>query len=369
MSDFVGKITALVGKNKGSSIFRISEVDDLGVVLTNAVPDVFGNLGGMSYELPFFKKSSSSDKTPLNKETDETGFTIVQNTGDRERMETFDILGNYEQLIYDKQGNTSLSTPFGTKTLGVCVLTVASHSYVVGDYIWVNVTAPAAAILAFNGLHKVTAITATTITYNFGTASGTSASAGIVGNLTITSGAKVAGLVTITTPSAHGFVVGQSVRVASSGATAASFNGVFTIASVPTATTYTYLHPILDTPANVTAGTAGAGFFFSLETLLKSADYGRQFKACYYAPVKSIKASTDIGFNKYVYWLGRFQSEFVDSRESGSSKTFSGQYTPEVLTTAQVDSVLGQLGIKIRVPIIMTPLGVETFEAQAQSST
>src|SRR5437879_12886135 len=44
--------------------------------------------------------------------------------------------------------------------------------------------------------------------------------------------------VTITTTAAHGFVAGQSVVIA--GVTDTSFNGTFTIATVPSTTTFTY---------------------------------------------------------------------------------------------------------------------------------
>src|SRR5712691_6740627 len=61
--------------------------------------------------------------------------------------------------------------------------------------------------------------------------------------------------VTITTTAAHGFVVGQSVAIA--GVTDTSFNGTFTIATVPSTTTFTYAQ----TGSNATSGggTATAG--------------------------------------------------------------------------------------------------------------
>ncbi|PYU32753.1 MAG: hypothetical protein DMG28_10485 [Acidobacteria bacterium] len=61
--------------------------------------------------------------------------------------------------------------------------------------------------------------------------------------------------VTISTTAAHGFVVGQSVVIA--GVTDTSFNGTFTIATVPSTTTFTYAQ----TGSNATSGggTATAG--------------------------------------------------------------------------------------------------------------
>lgn len=60
-------------------------------------------------------------------------------------------------------------------------------------------------------------------------------------------------IATITTTSAHGFVVGQTVSI--SGVSDASFNGVAEILSVPSATTFTYLNP----GPNVAAGLQGNG--------------------------------------------------------------------------------------------------------------
>ena len=55
--------------------------------------------------------------------------------------------------------------------------------------------------------------------------------------------------VTITTATAHGFVVGQTVTIA--GVTVAGYNGTFTILTVPSATTFTY--------TDATAGLAASG--------------------------------------------------------------------------------------------------------------
>jgi hypothetical protein len=56
---------------------------------------------------------------------------------------------------------------------------------------------------------------------------------------TITNVAKTSGVVTITTSAAHGFSIGDSVTVAATSTTAV--NGTFTVDTVPTTTTFTYL--------------------------------------------------------------------------------------------------------------------------------
>lgn len=62
--------------------------------------------------------------------------------------------------------------------------------------------------------------------------------AGVVGYADISSINRTSNIVTVTTSLNHTFKVGQSVVVA--GVTTTSFNGTFTIASIPTADTFTY---------------------------------------------------------------------------------------------------------------------------------
>ncbi len=66
---------------------------------------------------------------------------------------------------------------------------------------------------------------------------------------TITTTALTSNVVTITTSAAHGFVVGQSVTIAGL-ATNTGLNGTYTIASVPTTTTFTYAK----TASNIASG-------------------------------------------------------------------------------------------------------------------
>lgn len=68
----------------------------------------------------------------------------------------------------------------------------------------------------------------------------------------ITSAVRSSNVVTITTAEAHGYPVGMSVLIA--GVTDSSFDGTFTIASVPTSTTFTYAQTAAD--ASSSGGTA-----------------------------------------------------------------------------------------------------------------
>ena len=75
-------------------------------------------------------------------------------------------------------------------------------------------------------------------------------------NTVITGTTWAAGLATITTGSAHGYVTGQNVTIAS--VNPAGFNGTFQIFSVPSTTTFTYA--LASTPgAWVSGGTTNAG--------------------------------------------------------------------------------------------------------------
>ncbi len=65
--------------------------------------------------------------------------------------------------------------------------------------------------------------------------------AGTAATITPTGASESGSTVTITTTAAHGFVAGQTVLIAGVGV--AGYNGVFTIVSVPSTTTFTYTNP------------------------------------------------------------------------------------------------------------------------------
>jgi hypothetical protein len=70
---------------------------------------------------------------------------------------------------------------------------------------------------------------------------------------TITNVVKTSGTVTITTSAAHGFSIGDSVTVAATSNTAV--NGTFTVDTVPTTTTFTYLQSGSNIPTTADTGT------------------------------------------------------------------------------------------------------------------
>jgi protein involved in ribonucleotide reduction len=173
----------------------------------------------------------------------------------------------------------------------VTITTTAAHNFVVGDRVTVAGVVPVG-VTNFNGTFVVTVVPsattfryaqtaandtggAGTCNYNRVTITTTVAHNLLVGNSVVVAGVvpvwsgpiaaspggavRAANVVTITTGAAHGLAVGESVVVAGVvpvGATV--FNGTFTIATVPSATTFTYAQ----TAANDTggAGTCSTNF-------------------------------------------------------------------------------------------------------------
>ncbi len=116
----------------------------------------------------------------------------------------------------------------------VTITTVAAHAFAISQ----SVTISGASDSTFNGTFSITSVPTTTSFTYAQTGSNASSSGG-----TATSGSNSAtiattSVVTIVTSTAHGFIVGQSVTIA--GVSDTSFNGTFTIASVPAAATFTY---------------------------------------------------------------------------------------------------------------------------------
>ena len=76
-------------------------------------------------------------------------------------------------------------------------------------------------------------------------------------NLTITTVARATNVVTITTSATHGLVAGDRVLVTA--VTNTTVNGVFTVASAPTTTTFTYANTGATIASGADTGTAGKG--------------------------------------------------------------------------------------------------------------
>lgn len=370
--NYAMKDNAQIGKNKGSSVLKFQEVDSLGVPLLPTTVDCFGNKGGVIYEAPYLKTSMDADSANFEEISDETGNPLKRSYGDRLRMLTGEFMGNYEELCYDNKGATvALSAP-GTKTAGVVTLTVASHSYVAGEYVNVfGAGAAAATALSYNGLHKIISVTATTIVYHFGNDTPAALTSGTIGDAAVTIGScsKTSGVVTVTTAAVHNKVVGQLVRINFTGTDASVYNGVHKIESVPSTTTFTYTYGTDTDAAAATGGTQHTAFYLNIESLLTAASNGRMFKVWYYSPIKTGLLSTDSAYNKYIYWMGDFSHKFEDKRDASASKTIPFEYKPFALATAPIDHVGGQIYRKIRVAAIPAANTVDLAELQTQSLT
>ncbi len=108
----------------------------------------------------------------------------------------------------------------------VTITTSAVHGFAVGQTVVINGLTPS----GFNGTYTILSVPSTT-TFTYADAnSGLGTSAGTAGTANVNT-------VTITTSSAHGFSIGQTVSI--SGVTLPGYNGAFTIVSVPSATTFT----------------------------------------------------------------------------------------------------------------------------------
>jgi autotransporter-associated beta strand protein len=124
---------------------------------------------------------------------------------------------------------TASGLPFsggGTSTVNtVTITTTVAHGYVAGE----SVVLANIGVAGYNGTFTITSVPSlTTFTYTIG-APGLAASGGGTANVNI---------VTITTSAAHGFTPGETAVI--SGVGESAYNGTFTILSVPTGTTFTY---------------------------------------------------------------------------------------------------------------------------------
>jgi hypothetical protein len=162
---------------------------------------------------------------------------------------------------------TGLSASAGlvSTSPGVATATTASaHGFRAGDIVLVGGANPSIAANAYttphplNGTYTIASLDATHFTY--ADSSGNAAASGqrYANNVPASALAVSAGTVTVTTNAPHGLAAGQSVTI--SGVTPVGYNGVYTIATVPTATTFTY--------SSATTGTSAAAMLLNNATTI-----------------------------------------------------------------------------------------------------
>lgn len=159
--------------NKGSGVVRFQETNPAtGVALTSSDITMFAGVGGAVdgewIEIPYVSIQGDEDNSDLQFFSDETKQPLGYYSGDREVTINITVKGNYVKTTV----GSTINVTSCTKTSGVCVLTVASHTILVGQGIRVVLTTNGS---EYNGDHIVTAVTATTITYTYGTTNSTTA--------------------------------------------------------------------------------------------------------------------------------------------------------------------------------------------------
>ncbi len=141
-------------------------------------------------------------------------------------------------------GTISLATHAGTT---VTMTTSAVHNLRVGQL----VTVSGVSVAAYNGTFQIATVPSTT-TFTYTTPTGLTPFAQAGGTFTIAAapgGATSTGnTVTLTTTAAHNITAGETITVA--GVADATYNGTFTVNTVPTATTLTYTNATADIPAS-----------------------------------------------------------------------------------------------------------------------
>ncbi|MFM1907731.1 MAG: hypothetical protein RLZZ591_1408 [Pseudomonadota bacterium] len=162
----------------------------------------------------------------------------------------------YTFLLTKNQAPT-LGTTQGTSTATITSSTTTARATINGHGLTGSptVTISGASPSAFNGSFNVTVVDANTFTYVLPSAQGVATSNGSM--------TKTSTTATVATPAAHGFSANDSVTIA--GANPVGYNGTFTIATVPTNTTFTIstsaLTENISSTATVTksAGTTATG--------------------------------------------------------------------------------------------------------------
>lgn len=173
------------------------------------------------------------------------GYTnVVVNFTSSQSYSTFSgqiQVTNNTSVTFQDGGSVNRTLSFGGSIAGNDLIIDAGSTFYLALRIGLSFTAPNTALI--NGTLKIgTNIGTATLTTNVITAS--------VSNKALTSN-----VATLTTSAAHNFIVGQTATITGVDAT---FNGTYTIASVPTTTTFTYAKTAADVASAVVSpvGTA-----------------------------------------------------------------------------------------------------------------
>jgi hypothetical protein len=194
----------------------------------------------------------------------------------------------------------------------VTLTTSTAHNLIIGQTVQVeNVDS------TLDGTYEVSSIpTSTSFTYDL---TGTNIASTAVSNVTlsVTNKAYTAGIATLTTSASHGLAVGNVVTVAGVDSTSANeitFNGMYSVASVPTATTFTYstyaLNKIASVAASGTATIVRAAVSSTYGEFPANADIGLDYSDLGYAD-KNLENATYRGY--LLKSVGEELDEYSDS--------------------------------------------------------
>jgi hypothetical protein len=242
----------------------------------------------------------------------------------------YKVFVNSPNLIHLTPLNAVITIGGTTTQAGqtVTVVTGTAHGLTTGMYVGIygSTRIP-------NGPRTVTVTNSTTFTFTL-PALGSLAN---ISNTVLTSN-----VATITTSGAHGFIVGQTVTIA--GTNNAVYNGVYTIASVPTTNTFTYARTNANIGAASSSGTASI-------TVVEGADPG--------LAVAEVIDFTNQGNTQYTYFL------YPD----GSLNNTSGlNYQPLIslrLSPSVSEGLTGSLGdrdVINRMQLRLQEIGISTTQ-------
>jgi hypothetical protein len=154
--------------------------------------------------------------------------------------------GKIVEMNYTPVSVTISNVAINISTSVVTVTTSTAHGLVANERAFISNLTNSNSM--YNGSWAVTGAPTTT-TFTFVHTTGTLA------NRTVTNVALTSNVATLTTSTAHGFAVGNTVVVSGVTNNTNLFNGTYTVASVPTTTTFTYAKTNANIASAVATGT------------------------------------------------------------------------------------------------------------------
>ena len=189
---------------------------------------------------------------------------------------------------------------------------------------------------------------------------------GFVAQRTITTVGRATNVVTIATSVAHGYVVNDNITVAA--VTNTSVNGTFTIASVPTSTTFTYAQAGTDYPNTADTGTTTSSSYLTAANIsgIVSVNHGGTGAATLKANNLLVGNGTSSPSVIPAGTTGNVLTSSTASTVTAGSFAIGTEYT--ILTVGTTDFTL--IGAASNtVGVVFTATGVGTGDGTATTNT